>query len=147
MDTERRLERAVERRTEEMRSGLDSYLKGEITSQKFYGILRAKSHLSEGLSEADYDYTYRNALVSAAAKIRAEAKGVKLETEYDRAAKALRMPADSRTVRQYVSGEIDLEEALRRAEIIRYRHERTEYDALLEAGYSKEQAREIIGGR
>jgi len=48
---------------------------------------------------------------------------------------------DSRTLAAYRRGEIDYDEAQRIGEITRHRHEDTDYDELLAAGYSKDEAR------
>lgn len=60
------------------------------------------------------------------------------------AAEALGMPEDSQTARLVAMGAIDTNEGMRRARIIRARHEKTDYDDLLAEGYDRETAREMV---
>jgi hypothetical protein len=59
-------------------------------------------------------------------------------------AESLGMPPDARTAKLLRSGEITRDQAERIAESCRHRHEDTQYDALLRAGVSRDDAREII---
>jgi len=60
------------------------------------------------------------------------------------AARELALPATSRTVRWLADGEISLREAHRIADVVSDRHDATDYDRLLRAGYDRDDAREII---
>ena len=51
---------------------------------------------------------------------------------------------DSRTYAWYLQGDIGHEEAIRIGKITSYRHEQTNYDDLLRAGYDKDDARELM---
>jgi len=51
---------------------------------------------------------------------------------------------DSRTLRQYLRGEIDEAEARYRGRLARWRHDETDYDDLLARGFSREDARMLI---
>ena len=63
------------------------------------------------------------------------------EEKRERLADELGMPSDSQTVALALSGAIGMDEAKRRAEKIRHRHENTNYDSLLAAGVDRDEAR------
>jgi hypothetical protein len=63
------------------------------------------------------------------------------EVKRERLADELGMPSDSQTVALALGGVIGMDEAKRRAEKIRFRHENTNYDSLLAAGVDRDEAR------
>lgn len=88
-----------------------------------------------------------------AARIREDAAPRKEKNQKTRAARkaAIQAEADglsvkvgSRTWQAYRSGEIDSEEAARIGRITTARHEKTDYDSLLQAGVDRDTARELI---
>lgn len=63
--------------------------------------------------------------------------------EINRVSEELGLKPGSETAKALLTGDIDPEAAKRIAQICRERHEGTNYDALLKAGYSKEEARAL----
>lgn len=96
------------------------------------------------IPEWDEDGTAWNQAVVEIERRLAEETDAPVESRIEEIAAALGMPEDSRTVREVASGQLDMEEAMERAERIRFRHEKTEYDALLRSGVDRDTAREII---
>lgn len=110
---------------------------------------RREEELEEARKEARSEREERETFEREEREDRAAERGEKLYyaprgMTREQAADLLDMPNDSRTVDQYVRGVIDTATALRRAARIRHRHEKTDYDALLRAGWRKEDARAII---
>tara|TARA_Y100000034_G_scaffold108952_1_gene139754 strand:- start:33 stop:485 length:453 start_codon:yes stop_codon:yes gene_type:complete len=68
----------------------------------------------------------------------------KKKEEREKAAKEIGCLMDSQCLEWYLSGKIDMQEAKRIANITERRHDSTEYEYLLDLGWSKEDAREYI---
>jgi hypothetical protein len=64
--------------------------------------------------------------------------------EREAEARSMGLLPDSRTYARYLLGDIGHEEAIRIGRITSYRHEQTNYDDLLRAGYDKDDARELM---
>lgn len=154
MSIESDLDRSVETRIEKMESALAQYRRSEITRQKFFGVIRSACHTPEQIGDwrnprdtiwaCEESYLWKNRLIDAAERIEAEYRKEKHESHFAAAAGLLGIPENSQTVRRYVAGEIDIQEAKRIAEIVAHRHEKTDYDTLLENGVDKETARQIM---
>lgn len=96
----------------------------------------------EAKAAAEEDELYEKEMAEQIAMDRGE------EIEYcdaetlEEAAAEIGMPSDSQTARKYFEGKLHRGEALRRARKISWRHEQSDYESLLDAGYLKEDARE-----
>ena len=73
-----------------------------------------------------------------------QARAAKKMLDRERLAESLGVRSDSRTFDAFLRGEISEEEARRIGRITSHRHEQTNYDDLLRAGYSKEDARAMM---
>ena len=73
-----------------------------------------------------------------------QARAAKKMLDRERLAESLGVRSDSRTFDAFLRGEIGEEEARRIGRITSHRHEQTNYDDLLRAGYSKEDARAMM---
>lgn len=131
-------------RIERMELALADFQAGHISRQKFYGLLRRNTNFSGPFWDSnDGDYSEQNRVVAAAHRLSCEAKGIKTQpTDREKIAKELGMPVDSILVGKVLSGEMTREEAEPICATIRHRHRGTNYDRLLDAGLSKEQARD-----
>lgn len=96
----------------------------------------------EAKASAEEDELYEKEMAEEIALSRGETvEYCEVETLEDAAAE-IGMPVDSQTTRKYFEGLLHRGEALRRARKISWRHEESDYESLLESGYSKEEARE-----
>ena len=75
---------------------------------------------------------------SRAARLRRE------KAEWDTEAESMDLLPDSRTFARFKEGLLDYDSAVAIGEYMSYRHERTDYDALLRQGYSKDDARDMM---
>jgi hypothetical protein len=95
--------------------------------------------------EQKYEAEREKLIVSnAKQRQRARQRRQEQEVELEKLAKELGVLRNSRTFKLYLDGEIDRDEAMRIGEITRYRHEETNYEELLEEGFDREEARELM---
>lgn len=144
-DTDIRRNRSATVRIDKMTSALESYLRKKISIKELKVVLEKNTDFSQSLWEDDDDYTEQNRVHEAHDQIIDKINNVPLEqSKRQIIAIQLKMPESSMLVGQVLVGEIAIDDAQPIADAIRNRHVNTAYDKLLELGYSKENARDMI---
>lgn len=144
-DTDIRRNRSATARIDKMTSALESYLRKKISIKELKLTLKTNTDFSQSLWEDDEEYTEQNRVNEAHDQIIDKINGVPSEqSKRQTIAMELKMPESSMLVGQVLAGEIAMDDAQPIADAIRNRHINTAYDKLLELGYSKENARDII---
>lgn len=144
-DTDIRRNQSATARIDKMTSALESYLRKKIPIKELKVVLEKNTDFSQSLWEDDEDYTEQNRVNEAHDQIIDKINNVPSEqSKRQIIAMQLKMPESSMLVGQVLVGEIAIDDAQPIADAIRNRHVNTAYDKLLELGYSKENARDMI---